>query len=231
MMKLISKGKRSAYRKPVKVSRFIKPRRFIRSNKFKISRTMNPFPTNYMCQLRYSQVLPIAFSAGGWGYQRFRLNSLYDPDYSGVGHQPRGFDQLTPIYNKYLVLSAKYKIKFWQTSGVDAYVGFTVRKDASAPTVFEDWTEGQYGSSVVLKSDDNRVHYKKRAISMKKFFGKRMRLTDDDACVDYTSNPTDICNLVIGANDVSLSSAGSITCEVEIVYTAVFTKYKSLPSS
>jgi len=35
------------------------------------------------------------------------LNGLYDPNFTGVGHQPYGFDQLTPFYNNYLVRAFK----------------------------------------------------------------------------------------------------------------------------
>jgi len=32
----------------------------------------------------------------------FRLNSLYDPDFTYTGHQPYGFDQLAAIYGQYI---------------------------------------------------------------------------------------------------------------------------------
>ena len=41
----------------------------------------------------------------------FRGNSLYDPDYTGTGHQPRYYDQLTPIYGRYKVLSSAITVE------------------------------------------------------------------------------------------------------------------------
>ncbi len=38
--------------------------------------------------------------------QAVRLNSLYDPNLTGAGHQPYGFDQLTPLYKSYKVHTA-----------------------------------------------------------------------------------------------------------------------------
>lgn len=35
--------------------------------------------------------------------QVWNLNSLFDPDQTNVGHQPRGFDQWAAIYNRYRV--------------------------------------------------------------------------------------------------------------------------------
>lgn len=41
----------------------------------------------------------------------FRLNSVYDPDLSGTGNQPVGFDQWAAFYNKYRVLSTDVEIR------------------------------------------------------------------------------------------------------------------------
>lgn len=40
----------------------------------------------------------------------FRLNSLYDPDYTGTGHQPRFFDQWSAIYGSYNVYKVRVKV-------------------------------------------------------------------------------------------------------------------------
>lgn len=41
---------------------------------------------------------------------QFRLNSMYDPDYTNTGHQPMGFDQMWPNYGRYLVHKVKVTI-------------------------------------------------------------------------------------------------------------------------
>lgn len=42
----------------------------------------------------------------------YNLNSLFDPDQSGVGSQPAGFDQWSAFYNRYRVYSVFYKVNF-----------------------------------------------------------------------------------------------------------------------
>lgn len=42
----------------------------------------------------------------------YRLNSIYDPDYTGLGAQPYWRDQLAAIYNRYRVLGAKITVTF-----------------------------------------------------------------------------------------------------------------------
>lgn len=40
----------------------------------------------------------------------YMANSCYDPDYSGTGHQPMGFDQWMAIYSRYRVHASYIKI-------------------------------------------------------------------------------------------------------------------------
>ncbi len=72
-----------------------------------------PFPPVYRCALRYAQTKTYTTgSAGVSGTENaFSLNSLYDPDVTGVGHQPYGFDQVASLYSKYLVRSCDVQIR------------------------------------------------------------------------------------------------------------------------
>jgi hypothetical protein len=67
--------------------------------------------------------------------QIYNLNSLFDPDRTGTGHQPYGYDQLAAMYNRYRVLRTKWKVVFATSSG--DYFGLVIPSNgllASAPT-------------------------------------------------------------------------------------------------
>lgn len=53
----------------------------------------------------------------------FRANSLYDPDYTGTGHQPYGVDQLDPFYSRATVMSSSVRVVFQNNSGNSAICG------------------------------------------------------------------------------------------------------------
>lgn len=65
--------------------------------------------------MKYSE----AFNIGGNGpqAQRFLLNSVYDPNSTGIGHQPYGHDTLATIYNRYRVISCSYVISAVDSAG------------------------------------------------------------------------------------------------------------------
>jgi hypothetical protein len=45
--------------------------------------------------------------------QQFRGNSCFDPDYTGVGVQPYGWDQIAAIYGRYRVVSSKITVTWF----------------------------------------------------------------------------------------------------------------------
>lgn len=46
----------------------------------------------------------------------FSVNGLYDPNITGTGHQPAGFDQMMIFYDHYVVVGAKATVTYYNTS-------------------------------------------------------------------------------------------------------------------
>lgn len=68
-------------------------------------------PPSLMRKLRYVDTVTLAPSTGASTY-RFSANGMYDPDISGTGHQPLGFDQYMLLYDHYKVLKSKITVQF-----------------------------------------------------------------------------------------------------------------------
>jgi len=123
-----SKMPRSAkrFRKSVKARAPWSSRRAITSNnsetKFRsyVPRTFGNdygFPDKLVTTLRYVDTFRLTGGAGTPGANTFRFNSLFDPDLTGVGHQPMYYDQLcgaagSAPYSRYRVLGAKITVKY-----------------------------------------------------------------------------------------------------------------------
>lgn len=68
----------------------------------------------------------------------FSANSLFDPDRTGIGHQPMGFDQLMDLYDHFTVIGAKLTLKALSSAGdspeINQIVTIKLRDtDAGAP--------------------------------------------------------------------------------------------------
>lgn len=80
---------------------------------------VSPIPQRKVVTLRYAESnVSLDPAAGIPADYFFRANDLFDPNYTGAGHQPLGFDQWMALYTKFSVLNSKITVKF--TNGADA---------------------------------------------------------------------------------------------------------------
>ena len=67
--------------------------------------------------LRYQETFSVALPALNAVDDRiFSASDLDDPDVTGVGHQPRGYDEIQALFNHWVVLSSKCTVQ-WVTAG------------------------------------------------------------------------------------------------------------------
>jgi len=72
---------------------------------------LQPFPPRFRTLENYSDIITYSLTAGIMQDYIFRLNSTFDPDLTGTGHQPTGRDTYATIYNRYRVLGVKWRLQ------------------------------------------------------------------------------------------------------------------------
>lgn len=72
-----------------------------------VNRSLQPIPNRYICKMKYST----STVTNATGQAVFNLNSLFDPDRTGIGHQPYGYDPLANLYNRYRVISCGWRVQ------------------------------------------------------------------------------------------------------------------------
>lgn len=81
----------------------------------------------------------------GVSSRRFSANGLYDPDLTGVGHQPRGFDQMMTLFDRYVVTGVRVEMWVGPTTpiaGVNTLAGIAYIEDVgTTPANMIDWLE------------------------------------------------------------------------------------------
>lgn len=68
-----------------------------------------PVPSLYPAKLLYFQQNTLTAAGSTNVEYGYRANSLFDPDFTGAGLQPMYYDQLSAMYSKYRVISAKFE--------------------------------------------------------------------------------------------------------------------------
>lgn len=106
-----------------------------------VSNRFGGFPQSKLVKLRYNQHVDLApVGPGVLSKYVFRCNGPYDPDQSGIGHQPMGYDAWSAIYGRYVVVGAKIGVRMTQmhaemepigAAELPMVAGITVDDDAS----------------------------------------------------------------------------------------------------
>lgn len=161
-----------------------------------------------------------SFASGATPHtQFFRLNSMYDPDQSGVGHQPYYYDQMTPLYNRCIVYGCHVKLK--ATCGTNqAIVGFKDQIDTSAISTAVDACE-RPNAKYALLNNGAKGAYLSKYFPINKLFGvtKSMVLNGEmDFSHDASGNPLRQWYLQIFAQNPDSSTATNIQYTIELIY-------------
>jgi len=189
--------------------------------------------------LCYNSHKTLESSFGVAASHEFRLNSIFDPEFSIGGHQPMGRDQWANLYQAYRVLGAKITAKFyWNGSalvGQPHNVGITFISPNST-TVITDQTqliERTHNRCIkLLKSNSRDSQTITCYWSAKKYFGKLLAY-DHTAVAQMGSDPTypALAQVWCGTADRTGSSAETVYVDIVIDYLVEFSEPVSLATS
>lgn len=190
------------------------------------TRGLNPFPTSKLVYHKYcdSYALPAASGAGIPVTYLWRANSLFDPDFTGVGHQPMFRDEMAAKYLNYTVLYSTIKIEICGTNSQELSYQLYLNDNTGLPTTkLAAWESysckvdrlDRRSSPLVLKQRYNAARWNKT--------DRKSYLGDDSNKTGSGSNPTktDCFILYIDAlNDLTVISA--INIKVSMTFTALW---------
>lgn len=164
----------------------------------------------------------------------FTANGLYDPNISGVGHQPMGFDQLMLFYEHYCVLSAKITVNFYNVDIDDhCVVGILIAPDATIETSPSKLNEnGMLVKKFAEPNTSGSSHTSATvSVNLGKVNGKKDVTAEDDMRGDIASNPTEQTYIHIFVYNITSANTVVIPFECTIEYTAKFTEPRKMIQS
>jgi len=102
-----------SYSKASKAKKYKKKRAYSRSELVRYGSGISKgLPQGQYVVMKYSTNLNLVDAVTGLDFHVFRGNSIFDPDFTGVGHQPLGHDQWAQLYRQYQVNWATIDILF-----------------------------------------------------------------------------------------------------------------------
>lgn len=188
----------------------------------------NIMPDKLRCKLKYTVRHHHNFGSLTGTYV-FNCNSLNDPDRSGIGHQPMGFDQLKGLYNRYKVYACAYKATI-SSPNTPLWVASGFKNGSAVFGSVEENDESPHSKSVLVSDGGQNQRVLKDYLGMKKLYG-RTHLSDADGAV-VTADPNEIAVLCFnyeasnGATNIS-----GVSVVYELVYYAEFSDLYALTGS
>lgn len=210
----------------------IMPRRYRkkRNRKKRKSKIPRMFPSDtQIVKLRYADSIQLDAGVGTPNAYVFRANSLFDPDYTGVGHQPLGYDEWGAFYQKYCVLGSRItvivntdsnsvgvnqlvSVKCSDTVGLHDYPQTAIEDPNTATRVLNGVYNGKSGLITLRKNYSCKNHF------------NLVDPMDSEQNVNHGSNPADPVFFVVTAWDLDGVDPPNLHCTVIIDYIAKFSE-------
>jgi len=196
-----------------------------------VDRALAPFAQRYITKMKYATT--ITTDAGG--QYIFNLNGLNDPDRTGVGHQPYGFDELATIYNRYRVISCGWRVnQATGTAGTPVIISSMPSNDASI--IFAnmgEMVENPRSKYVTQNVGANAIVLHGKSY-IPKLMGrtKTQYMADDNYAALVTANPSELGLLYIQTfNGLSGNQFSGIGLHVVLEFTVEWFDVKHLVQS
>lgn len=201
-------------------------------------------PDVFRTELTYSDVFTVGPSTNEiLGVQVFSAGGLYDPDITGSGHQPCGFDQLMTFYDHYVVTHARIEVQGFVlgASNVEyilgeAWLSVVPTASSTALTSSDLFFEHPYAvAGLCGRASGVQGDRIVCSLDIPKWFGvtEAEFIADDTHRGTASGNPSEDSYFQVGATRMAYSDASSIpvTCRARITYKVLFLERKELPLS
>lgn len=169
----------------------------------------------------------------------FRANDVFDPDATGVGHQPVGFDQAMTFWEQFAVFSSKISVTFRSNNADGLRVGVFLNPDQTNPTIQEIMENGYVASDVVVGTSSVGLGYHtfKRidmTCSNVKYFQMRSKeeyFANPNFIGTVASTPSELVYFGVFAFNNLTTTTTDVLFDVELSYDVRFQEpRKVLPS-
>jgi len=196
-----------------------------------LSLTPGVLATVQKAKLRYCDRFQMDAGTGGVTAVRvYSSNGCYDPDITGVGHQPRGFDQIMQLYDHYVVTYCTLKVYVdnnAEASGM--YVGAALRDGAVTSVDFRDYMEYGLKKGVLLGHNGGAPTAASFTfgIDPNKFLGRKDPFSDPQLKGSISANPAETADFHIFAYPLNSGDAQPVNVMIEMEFDVSFIEPKT----
>lgn len=202
-------------------------RKYARSSRY-VTKTVG-FPQKMYVKLVYTERYDAHTNSAVYDKVVFRGNGCYDPNQSGVGHQPMYWDTYTTIYSSYRVLASSIKVNAVNHSGGSA-LQYCIYPSIAIDTVTDisEAREQPYARTSALigvgaVSPDGNGYGTKHYMKTRRTFGiTKAQFGSSNWASAINTNPSSQWYWNILAQALNSSAATPWSANIKIIYYVEF---------
>lgn len=200
-----------------------------------VNRALNPIPQRFICRMKYADTFTVSTSGiSPTGTYRFNLNSIFDPNRTGVGHQPYGRDTFDTLYNRYRVIKCSYVIMVASenTSYAISVAALPSNEEVTVVNVSEARENPR--CRYIVQGFGAPQAKLKGTVHIPSLFGrnKAQYMADDRYQAQFSASPAELAILNIYAGLIGDSAvSNNYVCNIELTYTVECFDVKNLAQS
>jgi len=180
-----------------------------------------PFKNHTIVRMKYASLINITSVLGAYAEASYRMNSIFDPDFTGGGHQPYSRDTYAQLYNKYRVLKLEYKVTA-QSDGTAVSIMTALPNNNQSASIgsSELALESTYGKFKIISGTGSPAETLRGSIDLANFTGRnKAQYSADDLYESvFGSDPSEVMVLHIGFGGVTATTI-RLQGSVELWYT------------
>jgi len=181
-------------------------------------------PNSIITTLRYCDFFQLTSTTGGTVSNVFRANGIFDPDYTGGGHQPLFRDAWVGLYDYYTVLGSKITVEYQSRNATNGFI--VALQGSDTPTLtstVSTWMEQNNGVHTLLGNANTGSKTLTMTYSPDENLGAHMK-DDQSSMVGTGSDPGSQQAYYFGilAATEDAATTAIVTVAVQIEYTVKF---------
>lgn len=193
-------------------------------------RSIQPIAQRCIVKMKYSEVITTDLANG---YYAMNLNSIYDPNRSGIGHQAYGFDTFSSLYNRYRVVSCGYRLQvgLGSTTVPVSLTAIPGNEQITASTASEIRENPRSKYIIQNPGSDSKVIRYKSYIPSLVGRTRAQYMADDRYQSTVNASPPELAVLNIQTFSTSDVALAGVQVQVLMEYTVEFFDVKNLGQS
>lgn len=183
------------------------------------------FPNSIITTMRYCEAFTKTSTLGAIAFNTFNANSIYDPNETGVGHQPMYRDQWAGIYDQYVVIGSKITVHFASQDTKNWVVGICGDDNSAFPPALTDKME-QNNSVYTMLGGNGDTRTLTMTFEPQENLGIDAK-ADGASQTSVGSNPSELYCFGVWGHVIDATLTGKFDFTVEIEYTVKFSELQT----